>query len=114
MNPIAFFLTVHVGGLVYGQPCHTDMKEYGMCPYTVCMHWNHENGVDTSNQEVMSCVVITQLTLYHPQIMEVSFLVCNLLKHTLDKVPIGFRLKISHRTATAMLSTLMILTTPTH
>ena len=31
------------------------------------------------------------LTLCHPQIMEVSFLACNLLNHTLDKVPIGFQ-----------------------
>ena len=30
------------------------------------------------------------ITLYHPQIMEVSFITCNLLKHTLDKVSIGF------------------------
>ena len=30
------------------------------------------------------------LTLYQPQILEVSFIACNLLKHTLDKVPIGF------------------------
>ena len=31
-----------------------------------------------------------KLTLYQPQILEVSFIACNLLKHTLDKVPIGF------------------------
>ena len=30
------------------------------------------------------------ITINSPQILEVSFIACNLLKHTLDKVPIGF------------------------
>ena len=54
-----------------------------------------------------------KLTLYHPQIMEVSFLACNLLRHTLDKVPIGFHTQNFTQNCTAMLSTFVILTTPT-
>ena len=56
---------------------------------------------------------MTSMGLYQPQMMEVSFLACNLLKHTLDKVPNGSRSKLHTELHTAMLSPFVILTTPT-